>query len=164
MELLDLYDDNGNKLGKTIERGKKFDEGNIMLALAFIKNSSDEYLIQKTSKEKGSKYSLTGGHVVHNEKALTTIIREIEEELGLLVNENDIEFISLEKHPEKPALFNIFLVNKDVNINDLKLQKEEVEKALFLTKDKVLDLIDNDLFHESHAYFFKKYIDKGMIK
>ena len=164
MELLDLYDDNGNKLGKTIERGKKFDEGNIMLALAFIKNSSDKYLIQKTSKEKGSKYSLTGGHVVHNEEALPTIIREIEEELGLLVDENDIEFISLDKHPNKPALFNIFLVNKDININDLKLQKEEVESASFLTKDKVLDLIDNDLFHESHAYFFKKYIEKGMIK
>ena len=164
MELLDLYDDNGNKLGKTIERGKKFDEGNIMLALSFIKNNNDEFLIQKTSKEKGSKYSLTGGHVDHNEEPIFTIIREIEEELGLLVNENDIEFISLDKHPDKPALFNVFLVNKDININDLKLQKEEVESVLFLTKEQGLDLIDNNLFHETHAYFFKKYIDKGMIK
>ena len=52
MELLDLYDDNGNKIGKTIERNKKFTEGNIMLSIAFIKNKEGKYLIQKTSKEK----------------------------------------------------------------------------------------------------------------
>lgn len=45
MELLDLYDDNGNKIGKTIERNKKFTEGNIMLSIAFIKNKEGKYLI-----------------------------------------------------------------------------------------------------------------------
>ena len=43
MELLDLYDDNGNKIGKTIERNKKITEGNIMLSIAFIKNKEGKY-------------------------------------------------------------------------------------------------------------------------
>ena len=38
-----------------------------MLAVAFIKNKEKLYLIQKTSKEKGGKYSSTEGHVVHGE-------------------------------------------------------------------------------------------------
>ena len=30
MELLDLYDDKGRTIGKTIKRGENFNEGNIM--------------------------------------------------------------------------------------------------------------------------------------
>ena len=55
MELLDLYDDSGKPLGTTIERGSKFENGNIMLSIIFIKNQDGKFLIQKTSEEKGSK-------------------------------------------------------------------------------------------------------------
>ena len=57
MEILDLYDDFGQKLKETINRGEKTEEGkNIMLSVAFIKNSKGEFLIQKTSREKGNRY------------------------------------------------------------------------------------------------------------
>ena len=78
MELLDLYDDNGNKLNETIERGQKFKHGRIMLSIVFIKNNENKFLIQKTSKEKGSHYSTTGGHVIHNETPIESIIRELQ--------------------------------------------------------------------------------------
>ncbi len=80
MEILDLYDDNGNKLNETIERGVKPDNGkNIMIAIVFIRDKDNKFLIQKTSIEKGSKYATTGGHVSHNEMALDTITREVKE-------------------------------------------------------------------------------------
>ena len=37
MELLDLYDDKGRTIGKTIKRGENFNEGNIMLSVIFKK-------------------------------------------------------------------------------------------------------------------------------
>ena len=160
MELLDLYDDNGKKLNKTVERGQKFDKGNIMLSIAFIKNSDNKYLIQKTSKEKGTKYSSTGGHVIHGETGLTTIIREIKEELGLNINPNELEFISLVKYPTKPCLINLYLLKKDVYIEKLKLQKEEVESVIWFTKKEILNLIKENKFLESHGYLFQKYINK----
>ena len=84
MEILDLYDDNGVKLNETIVRGEKTETGkNIMLSVVYIQDSDGRYLIQKTSKEKGNKYSTTGGHVTHNEDAITTIVRELKEELGI---------------------------------------------------------------------------------
>ena len=87
MEVLDLYDDNGNKLDEEIIRGNKPELGkNIMLSVIYIKNNEGKYIIQKTSKEKGNKYSTTGGHVIKGENALTTIIRELKEELGLNIN------------------------------------------------------------------------------
>ena len=53
MEILDLYDDYGNKLEKTIVRGDiPHNNENIMLSIVFIKNSDGKYLIQKSSKEK----------------------------------------------------------------------------------------------------------------
>lgn len=161
MELLDLYDDKGKKLNKTVERGQKFDKGNIMLSIAFIKNSDNKYLIQKTSKEKGAKYSSTGGHVTHEENGLTTIIREIKEELGLNINTNELEFISLVKHPTKPCLINLYLLEKDIYIEKLKLQEEEVESVLWLTEEEILSLVKENKFLKSHGYLFENYIIKN---
>ena len=53
MEILDLYDDQGNKLNKTINRGEVPADGeNIMLSVAFIRNSDGKYLIQKCFQQK----------------------------------------------------------------------------------------------------------------
>lgn len=157
MELLDLYDDNGNKLNKTVERGKQYKKGRIMLSIVFIKNNKNEYLIQKTSIEKGGDYSTTGGHVTINETPLECIKREIKEELGLDVKKEDLKFISLEKHQAAPCLFSIYELNNNIDINKLTLQKEEVEKVEWLTKEEILKLIENNQFKESHGYLFKKY-------
>ncbi len=161
MELLDLYDDNGNKLNKTVERGKKYSEGKIMLSIVFIKNKDNQYLIQKTSKEKGGDYSTTGGHITTNETPLECIIREIQEELGLKVTKEDLRFTSLEKHPTAPCLFSVYEFNCNIDLNNLTLQKEEVEKVEWLTKEQILKLIENNQFKESHGYLFKKIYIRG---
>lgn len=161
MEILDLYDDNGNKLNKTIVRGNKPSDGeNIMLAIVFIKDKDGKYLIQKASKEKGGYYSTTGGHVTIGEDSKTTIIREVNEELGLKVN-SDIELFGTFKFPNKNCLFSVFeLALDNIDIDSLTLQVEEVESVNLLTKEEVLELIDKNKFLESHGYFFKKYIFK----
>ena len=162
MEVLDLYDDLGNKLNETIIRGEKIPEGkNIMLSVAFIRNSKGEYLIQKTSPEKDSKYTSTGGHVTHSEDGLTTIIRELEEEISLTNVEDKIEHLKTFKYPTKPAVFNVYLLkNTNIDISKLKLQPEEVEQVMWLNTDKINSLIKQGLFLESHAYIFNNYIMK----
>jgi len=161
MELLDLYDDNGNKLNKTVERGKQYKEGRIMLSIVFIKNSNDEYLIQKTSKEKGLENASTGGHVNAGESSLTCIIRELEEELGLQITKEDLHFLGLEPRTKAPVIFAVYTLIKDINIEDLKLQEEEVESVSWLTKGEILKLIKEKKFKESHGDIFKKYISKN---
>ncbi len=157
MEILDLYSDDGVLIGKTIERGSKVECGNVMLSIVFIRNSEGKFLIQKTSEEKDSCYTSTGGHVVHGEDGLTTIIRELEEELGVICVPHDLIKIDLVKNPKRPCLINLFLLEKDLKIEDLILQKEEVSSVEWMDKDKILKLIDNGSFLESHGYLFKKY-------
>lgn len=95
MELLDLYDDNGKVIGKTIVRGDKSAKvepnEHIALATIFIENSEGKFLIQKTSKEKGDVFSTTGGHVDSGETPLDTIIRETKEEIGVSIDSDEIE-------------------------------------------------------------------------
>ena len=160
MELLDLYDDFGNKTGKIIERGTKFESGNVMLSIIFIKNSNNQYLIQKTSEEKDSIFSSTGGHVTHNENGLNTIVRELEEELGLVTNKDEIKFIDFLKMPNKRCVVNLYLLEKDVELKNLKLQQEEVEYVKWMSGKEILNLINKEQFQASHAYLFQKYFFK----
>ena len=162
MEILDLYDDNGKLLNETIPRGEKVAAGkNIMLSVIFIKNEEGKYLIQKTSKEKGNKYSSTGGHVIHGEDGFITIVRELDEELGLRVADKEIKYITTFKYPNKNCIFNVYELDiTSLNLDNLNLQESEVESINFLSKDEIEKIINDDNFLESHAYIFKNYIIK----
>lgn len=160
MEILDLYDDFGQKLKETINRGEKTEEGkNIMLSVAFIKNSKGEFLIQKTSREKGNRYSSTGGHVIYEETGLETIKRELEEELGINATEQNLKYIATFKYPKKNCIFNVYLLNIDINLSKIKLQDEEVESVQYLSVEEINNIINKGNFLESHAYIFKHYIN-----
>ena len=160
MEILDLYDDSGQKLKETINRGEKTEEGkNIMLSVAFIKNSKGEFLIQKTSKEKENRCSSTGGHVMHGETGLETIKRELEEELGISATEQDLKYIATFKYPKKNCIFNVYLLNIDIDLSKIKLQDAEVESVKYLSVEEINNIINKGNFLESHAYIFKHYIN-----
>lgn len=63
MEIRDLYDKNKRLTGKTIKAGERIPEGlYILVVLVMIKNSKDEFLIQKRAEGKKSLYGATGGH------------------------------------------------------------------------------------------------------
>ena len=160
MEVLDLYDDNGNKLNEEIIRGNKPELGkNIMLSIVFIKDKNGKYLVQKTSKEKGGKFATTGGHVIKGETGIITIIREIKEELGLNIKKEELVFINKLKYPTKQCIFNIYALNIDSSIMDnIELQESEVESVVLMDKKEIMKEIAKGNFLESHAYIFEKNI------
>ena len=140
MEYLNVYDNNKNKLDKKIVRGDKLsNDEHILVAVIFIKNKDNKYLIQKTSLEKSGLYSTTGGHVLYNEDSKTSIIREVKEELGIDITNDDIKYIG-------SILFgvpfgDIYYLEKDIDIDSVKLQKEEVSSVSYMTKEEIDDLI-----------------------
>ena len=83
MEYLSVYNERREKLNKKVARGEKLLDGeHILISIIFIENNEGKFLMQKTSKEKGSKYSSTGGHVLENENSKDAIIREVKEKSG----------------------------------------------------------------------------------
>ncbi len=162
MELLDVYDDEGKVTGRTIVRGDKTAKLNknehIAVGVIFIENDNGEFLIQKTSKEKGGEFSSTGGHIDSGETPLSSIRREVEEELGINVDNDKIEeygFLSF----DMPLRF-LFYLKKNIDINDIKVQKEEVDYVKYMTVDEIYKLIDDNLMLKSHGIMFKDLMDK----
>jgi len=159
MELLDVYDDNGQKTGRVVERGSKdFKEGeHIAVAIIYIENSNNEFLIQKTSKEKGGQYSSTGGHVDHGEEPIDSIKREVKEELGIDIDNDsiiDLGYMCV----DFPIRF-CFYLKKDIDIKDIKLQEDEVESISYMTVDEIKELIDKGLMHAGHAKVLEKVLE-----
>lgn len=162
MELLDIYDDNGNKTGRIIERGDKSvklsKNEHIAISVIFIENDNGEFLIQKTSKEKGNIYSSTGGHVDSGETPITAIKREVKEELGIDISNDLIEEYGYILY-DMPLRY-IFYLKKNIDLNDFKLQKEEVDYVKYMTKEEIEKLIDNEEMLESHGIMFKELMKK----
>ena len=147
MELLDIYDNEGNITGRKIIRGDKTailkDNEHIAIAVIFIENNKSEFLIQKTSQEKGGEFSSTGGHVDSGETPLETIKREVKEELGINIDNDLIEEYGYLLY-DMPLRY-LFYLRKDIDIKDIVIQKEEVDYVKYMTIDEIKDLIKNNL-------------------
>jgi len=163
MEYLDLYDENKNLIGEKVLRSKdmKIDDGKyIYISIVFIQNSEGKFLIQKTSKEKESVFATTGGHVKSGSNPDLTIIEEIKEELGINIDINDLKCFYTQKRGH--AFQSAYYVKKDINIDDIIVQEEEVEYVKWLSIDEINELINKDEFRrgniESFKYLIEKYI------
>ena len=161
MELLDVYDSLGNKTGRIVERGKQDEffgeDEHIAVAIIYIENDKGEFLIQKTSKEKGGHYSSTGGHINHGEDAFSTIVREVNEELGIDVSNDNI--ISLGHIcVDFPVRF-VFYLKKNLDLNDITLQKDEVESVSYMSVDEIRDILDKGQMNKGHYKALEKVLE-----
>ena len=146
-EYTDLYDENKNLTGEKLfrEKGTKLivPKGRYsIVVLAFIENSKGEFLFQMTSKRKKNVWATTGGHVKSGQTSKKAIIEEIKEELGIDINEDEVKLFKTYKYDD--AFKDVFYIKKDIDINSLTYQEDEVEYVKYLTKDEILDLINND--------------------
>ena len=165
MELLDVYDSNGNVTGRKIIRGDKtavLDENeHIAVAVIFIENDNGEFLIQKTSKEKGGEFSSTGGHVDSGETPLMSIKREVKEELGINVDNEEIEEYGFMLF-DMPLRY-LFYLKKNIPINKITIQKEEVDYVEYMSISKINELIENNQMLKSHGIMFNELMQKRKV-
>lgn len=154
IELQDLYDDNFNKLDRTIRRVDEIPDGmNIMLSYALIKNG-DKYLLEQSSERNDFKYALAGGHVLAGESPLDGLIRELKEELNIInVNINPVDTV---KFPYNNYIFNIYLIEDKLDIDNFSYQKDEVVSLRWFSKEEILKLIEEDRLLRGCAYILKR--------
>lgn len=152
MEIRDLYDKNRNLTGETIFKGEPTPNNRYILVVqAIIQNSKGEFLIQKRSVQKGGKYGSPSGHAKSGENSIQAIISEIAEEIGLSVKDHELKLVNSARSDYKPVFFDVYYLKKDIDINDLVLQAEEVEKVQWLSLYKIKQLFNDGLFLEHHA-------------
>ena len=88
-----------------------------------------------------------GGHISSEESENKAVKRELNEELGLNPDKYNIKFIKQFKEElnnngiDSKEFVSMFVIYSDIDINDIKLQKEEVSDVKWITKDEMNKLI-----------------------
>ena len=169
-EKFDVLNELGEFTGEVATRDECHEKGLWHRAVyAFIIDKDSNILLQKRSSNKKlwpNKWDVTiGGHVNAGEFGRQAIIRECKEELGIDIIDDEIKYIicTTSVYNKNNYINNhydeCYLITKDINIKDLKLQKEEVSDIKYFTKDEILNRIDNN-----YEELTEKNVSWGILK
>ena len=162
-ELIDIFDENGNYIKKEM-KSVAHSKGHWHKSIhAYLVNDKKEIVIQKRSANKDFYPSIWdvsfAGHVGAGESTKSSAIRECQEELGICLSENEIEYLFT--NPEKLHYGNVisnefvdvFLCKK--NFNKIVKQDEEIDDVKVIKLEEFISMIENkdqNLFPHYHEY------------
>ncbi len=166
MELIDIYDENNEYLGYSLNRDEVH-EKNLWHrhVSSWIMNEEGNILLQQrsfTKKKNPGKWAKTGGHVDSGESPISAIKREVFEEIGLKVNDSNLKEIEIFKsiNPNEHYISYGYIIFTKLKEEEFVLQKEEVEKVKYY---KIEDLERIKKENDSN-YSFCYWDDEGFFK
>ena len=155
MEEFDVLNELGEFTGKVASREECHKSGLWHRAVyGFIIDENKNVLLQKRSANKKLWPNLwdvtAGGHVNVGEFGRQALIREVKEEIGIEITDDDIKYLVgsssinvqgdiINKHYNE-----CYIINKTINIEDIKLQEEEVAEVKYFSKEEILKRISNN--------------------
>ena len=138
-EILDIYSKEGKYLGtKTREECHSKNPGFYHKPVwIWIVNSKNEVLVQKRASVKKSFPNYwdmpSAGHVEAGESSIKGAVRETAEELGIITNEEDYIYVGEYISQVTWEIGQVYLLKKDIELEDIKLQVEEVDEVKWLS-------------------------------
>lgn len=162
IEFLDIYDKDKNKTGKIIERetAVTLNEDEFVNSVqCWIINADNKILLTKRriNKKNGGTWEPTVGLVQSGETSLQGIKRELQEEIGLFLDDNELKLIStkLDKSEKYNFIRDTYIVKKDIDLKNISFNDGEVIDVKYVTIDEFEEMINN---HEILDYL-KYFID-----
>lgn len=150
----DVLDCHGNKTGKIIQKGEPLREDEYTLFVhIWIFNSKGEILIQKRAdhlKHAPGTWAITGGAVIQGEDSRAGACRETKEEIGIDINPKGQPL----RHKRQNAFTDIWLVEAEVDLAQVVIEKEEVSDVKWVTKKRLKEMINCGQFHQYNAEYF----------
>ena len=157
IEIWDIYDESENKTGRTIERGKKLQDGDYHLVVhIWFVNDSEEFLIQKRAEHLKlfpGVWATTGGSALAGENSKTAAIRETKEELGIEPDINNMK--KIKRIQRKDNFTDIWLVKQNISLNEINIQEEEVSEVRWVDKKSIIEMTNDGKFHNYGKDYFK---------
>ena len=162
MELWDLYDSEGRRTGKVVERGQRIPEGYCHLCVEiWIMNRNREVLLTQRNPDKWNYplyWEATGGAVRAGENSREGALREAQEESGIHMKERNLFYIGSYREDFWSMDTYIYLI-EETEYPRLNLQKEEVADARWV---RIEDLCKEKKTIEGKIERFLGYSSKIM--
>lgn len=157
-ELIDVLDQNGIKTGKVLTRSEIHKQGlwHRIIVVAIIDNQG-QLLMQQRSDNKDTnsgKWDIsTAGHVSAGQTSEEAAIREIFEEVGMEIAEEQLKYICTYKNISNvkddyidKQIYDFYIVSIDqINLKDIKMQESEVQQIKLCNKEEVQDMLDDKI-------------------
>ena len=164
IEKIDVYNKEKEITGKVVlrEKGLSLSKGEFIISItAWIVNKEGKILMtqRKLDKVKGGMWEPTTGLVTSGETSKQGALRELKEEIGLELKEKDISLIKeiIEEREDLNFFRDIYLVNKEISIEEIKFNDGEVINAKYVSIDEFNNMIKNKVTHEWLEYFNELY-------
>lgn len=141
MEYFDLYTSSRQPLGKKVLRGDPIPHGeyHIVVQVMTINGRGEILLTQRVpEKTSGGKWECSGGCAISGESAKSAAVRELFEETGIRVREEELyrEWTLT----TDSMLRDFFVVAKDVPLSALRLQSAEVCAAKWVSFERLCEM------------------------
>ena len=156
VEIWDLLDKDGQKTGKTMTRGADVPAGLYhQVVHIWVVNSRGEYLVQQRAQGvswKPGMWAATGGSAVSGEEPLTAALREVREEIGITAVPAQMRLLARLKRTN--SFCYIYRVLCDQAADTFPLQREEVERVAWMTREQIESMrAQGTFFDYGDAYF-----------
>lgn len=167
MELIDIVNESGIPTGTVMDKDEAHKKNLLHNEVGvFVINNNKEILLEKRSKNKlysPNKWGLCAGHVDTGESLKIAAIREIKEEIGLIINEEDlIPFGGVERTTEETNshLTHFFYLKCNKEASEFIIQEEELSEVKWFSIDHIIDLIKtkdtSTVFKENRLYLLEE--------
>lgn len=143
-EIWDAYDRNGNKLGFDLYRDAPVPKGvHHIVVEIYVFSADGKVLVTQRDEHKSYplKWENTGGSILKGETPIQGAVRELKEETGLTVKEEQLQLVYTEVFD--PSIYKCFVAH--VNGNEkISLQKGETVDYKWLPYKEFLEFIETD--------------------
>ena len=146
-EIWELYNENGEPTGEKWHRkdAELIPKGRFYLIVSIWTVTEDNKVLvtlrAPTKEHCPLKWENSGGAALFGETSRQAAVRELFEETGIKVNEDELFFLN--RNIEKNHIIDNYIVRRDVKLSDIRLQEgENCDKRLL--KISELDEIIND--------------------
>ncbi|ADG71826.1 MULTISPECIES: NUDIX hydrolase [Brachyspira] len=160
-EIWDVYNRNKQKTGRIHQRGLPLRKNEYHIVIhAWVVNSNDEVIMTKRHKSKKicpNKWECTEGSILTGESSIEGAIREIKEEIGLSFEKEEGIFLTSFILERSKTIIDAFMFRRDVKLENLILQENEVSEAMIVDREKYFEMCKNKKIVSSIRYFYDIY-------
>lgn len=178
MEFVDIYNDFGEKTGKTLGKDEVHSKALIHKGVCvWIMNSNNEILLQTRSSHVMFPNMLDisfSGHIQAGETSVEAAIREGKEELGINLELENLQYLfSCREYAGMEGYFeneidDVFLYRADIPIEDFNFSDNEVKDVSYVSIDELKRLVTTNstklLAYEMHYHMLLTALNSRLVQ